>query len=296
MVGYIGDGINDAPSLHSADVGISVSNGVDVAKAAADIILLEKSLAAIYRGVVEGRRSFGNITKYVLMGTSSNFGNMLSMAVAAAVLPFLPLLPAQILLNNFLYDVSQLSIPTDNVDASWVARPRKWDTGMIQRFMFGLGPISSLYDFLTFGVMLWIFHAGPELFRAGWFIESLATQTLVIFVIRTAGNPFKSRPSRRAGTDRRRRCPGRADCRGLAAGCVLGFAPSAAAVLWRAGGDDGDLPGSRPGSQAAVLRGQRLDRMRTAGTHVGGVWAGFSHLYSVSSATGARVRAQGHHG
>jgi Mg2+-importing ATPase len=118
------------------------------------------------------------------------------MAVAAALLPFLPLLPAQILLNNFLYDVSQITIPTDNVDASWVARPRKWDTAMIQRFMFGLGPISSLYDFVTFGVMLWIFNAGPELFRAGWFIESLATQTLVIFVIRTAGNPFKSRPSR----------------------------------------------------------------------------------------------------
>ena len=196
VVGYLGDGINDAPSLHTADVGISVSNGVDVAKAAADIILLEKSLAAIHRGVLEGRRSFGNITKYILMGTSSNFGNMLSMAVAAALLPFLPLLPAQILLNNFLYDASQLTIPTDNVDASWVARPRKWDPAMIQRFMFGLGPISSLYDFLTFGVMLWIFHAGPELFRAGWFMESLATQTLVIFVIRTAGNPFKSRPSR----------------------------------------------------------------------------------------------------
>lgn len=195
VVGYLGDGINDAPSLHAADVGISVSNGVDVAKAAADIILLEKSLAAIYRGVVEGRKSFGNITKYVLMGTSSNFGNMLSMAVASAFLPFLPLLPVQILLNNFLYDLSQLTIPTDNVDASYVAHPRKWDMGMIQRFMFGLGPISSVYDFLTFGIMLWVFHAGPELFRAGWFIESLATQTFVIFVIRTAGNPFRSRPS-----------------------------------------------------------------------------------------------------
>jgi P-type Mg2+ transporter len=195
VVGYMGDGINDAPSLHAADVGISVANGVDVAKAAADIILLEKSLVAIERGVIEGRKSFGNITKYVLMGSSSNFGNVLSMALASAVLPFLPMLPVQILLNNFLYDFSQLTIPTDNVDASYIARPRKWDTHTIQRFMFGLGPISSIYDFLTFGVMLRVFNAGPELFRAGWFIESLATQTLVIFVIRTAGHPFKSRPS-----------------------------------------------------------------------------------------------------
>jgi Mg2+-importing ATPase len=195
VVGYLGDGINDAPSLHAADVGISVANAVDVAKAAAEIVLLEKSLAAVYQGVIEGRRSFGNITKYVLMGTSSNFGNMLSVAVASAVLPFLPMLPVQILLNNFLYDLSQLTIPTDNVDPSYTARPRRWDMGLIERFMFGLGPISSLYDFLTFGVMLGLFHAGPELFRAGWFIESLATQTLVIFVIRTAGNPFRSRPS-----------------------------------------------------------------------------------------------------
>ncbi|HLH21737.1 MAG TPA: magnesium-translocating P-type ATPase [Chloroflexota bacterium] len=196
VVGYLGDGINDAPSLHAADVGISVVNGVDVAKAAADIILLEKSLAAIHRGVVEGRRSFGNITKYVLMGTSSNFGNMLSMAAATAFLPFLPMLPVQILLNNFLYDLSQLTIPTDNVDASYTARPRSWDTVMVQRFMFGLGPVSSIYDFLTFGLMLWGFHAGEALFRTGWFVESLATQTFVIFVIRTAGNPFRSRPSR----------------------------------------------------------------------------------------------------
>lgn len=195
VVGYVGDGINDAPSLHAADAGISVSNGVDVAKAAADIILLEKSLAALYRGVVEGRRSFGNITKYVLMGSSSNFGNMLSMAAASVFLPFLPLLPVQILLNNFLYDVSQLTIPSDNVDASYTARPRKWDTRMIQRFMFGLGPISSLYDFLTFAILLFGFQATPELFRAGWFIESLATQILVIFVIRTAGLPWRSRPS-----------------------------------------------------------------------------------------------------
>jgi Mg2+-importing ATPase len=195
VVGYLGDGINDAPSLHAADVSISVTNGVDVAKAAADIILLEKSLAAVHRGVVEGRRSFGNITKYVLMGTSSNFGNMLSMAAASALLPFLPLLPVQILVNNFLYDASQLTIPTDNVDASYVAQPRRWDMQMIQRFMFGLGPVSSIYDFLTFGILLFVFHATPELFRTGWFIESLATQTFVIFVIRTAQNPFRSRPS-----------------------------------------------------------------------------------------------------
>jgi Mg2+-importing ATPase len=195
VVGYIGDGINDAPSLHAADVGISVANGVDVAKAAADIILLEPSLAAVYHGVVEGRKSFGNITKYVVMGTSSNFGNMLSMAAASAFLPFLPLLPVQILLNNFLYDLSQVTIPTDNVDTSYVAEPRKWDTAMVQRFMFGLGPISSLYDFLTFAVLLGVFQAGAEQFRAGWFIESLATQTLVIFIIRTAGNPFRSHPS-----------------------------------------------------------------------------------------------------
>src|SRR6266540_1312597 len=195
VVGYIGDGINDAPSLHAADVGISVANAVDVAKAAADIILLEHTLAAVYRSVVEGRKSFGNITKYVVMGTSSNFGNMLSMAAASAFLPFLPLLPFQILLNNFLYDLSQITIPTDNVDASYLARPRTWDTGLVQRFMFGLGPVSSVYDLLTFAVLLFGFRAGPELFRAGWFIESLASQTLVIFIIRTAGNPLRSRPS-----------------------------------------------------------------------------------------------------
>jgi len=195
VVGYVGDGINDAPSLHAADVGISVANAVEVAKAAADIILLEHTLAAVYRGVVEGRKSFGNITKYVVMGTSSNFGNMLSMAAASAFLPFLPLLPFQILLNNFLYDLSQITIPTDNVDASYLARPRKWDTGLVQRFMFGLGPVSSVYDLLTFAVLLFGFRAGPELFRAGWFIESLASQTLVIFIIRTAGNPLRSRPS-----------------------------------------------------------------------------------------------------
>jgi len=195
VVGYVGDGINDAPSLHAADTGISVANGVDVAKAAADIILLERSLAAICRGVEEGRRSFANVTKYVLMGTSSNFGNMLSMAAASAVLPFLPLLPVQILLNNFLYDAAQLTIPTDHVDEAMVVAPRRWDASLIERFMFVLGPVSSLYDALTFLLLLLVFHAGPATFRAGWFLESLATQTLVIFVIRTAGHPWQSHPS-----------------------------------------------------------------------------------------------------
>ena len=198
VVGYMGDGINDAPSLHTADVGISVMNGVSVAKDAAKIILLEKDLAVINEGVLEGRRSFANIMKYIIMGTSSNFGNMFSMAAASLFLPFLPMLPSQILLNNFLYDVSQVSIPTDNVDPAMVQRPKRWQIGFIRQFMAIIGPISSIYDFLTFGVLLWVFHASTNesLFHTGWFVESLATQTLVVFVIRTAANPLKSRPSR----------------------------------------------------------------------------------------------------
>jgi Mg2+-importing ATPase len=199
VVGYIGDGINDAPSLHTADVGISVMNGVEVAKDAAKIILLEKDLAVLNEGVIEGRRAFANIMKYVIMGTSSNFGNMFSMAAASIFLPFLPMLPTQILLNNFLYDTSQVAVPGDNVDPALLHRPKRWQIGFIRQFMTIIGPISSLYDFLTFGVLLWIFHAftNPALFRTGWFVESLITQTLVVFVIRTAGNPFKSRPSGR---------------------------------------------------------------------------------------------------
>jgi Mg2+-importing ATPase len=199
VVGYIGDGINDAPSLHTADVGISVMNGVDVAKDAAKIILLEKDLAVLNDGIVEGRRSFANIMKYIVMGTSSNFGNMFSMAAASLFLPFLPMLPTQILLNNFLYDLSQISVPSDNVDAALLHRPKRWQISFIRQFMMIIGPISSIYDFLTFGVLLWVFHASTNasLFHTGWFVESLATQTLVVFVIRTAGNPFKSRPSRR---------------------------------------------------------------------------------------------------
>jgi P-type Mg2+ transporter len=196
VVGCVGDGINDAPALRSADVGISVQSAVDVARDAADIILLEKRLSVLHDGVVEGRRSFGNIMKYVLMGTSSNFGNMLSMAAASVFLPFLPMLPLQILLNNFLYDLSQVPIPSDRVDETYMQKPKRWNIAFIRRYMLVLGPLSSAFDFLTFAVMLGVFHADPVLFRTGWFVESLATQTMVIFVIRTADRPWRSRPSR----------------------------------------------------------------------------------------------------
>ncbi len=194
-VGYMGDGINDAPSLHAADVGISVSTAVDVARDAADIILVEPGLGILHAGILEGRKAFGNVMKYLLMGTSSNFGNMFSMAGASLLLPFLPMLPTQILLNNFLYDLAQITIPTDNVDSSYIGRPQRWNISVIRKFMLIIGPISSLYDFLTFYVLLHFFHAGEAEFHTGWFVESLATQTLVLFVIRTRGNPLKSRPS-----------------------------------------------------------------------------------------------------
>ncbi len=195
VVGYLGDGINDAPSLHAADVGISVASAVDVARDAADIILLEEGLHVLHRGILEGRRAFGNVTKYLLMGTSSNFGNMFSMAGASVFLPFLPMLPTQVLLNNLLYDLAQITIPTDNVDPEVIRKPQRWDIRTIRNFMLIVGPISSLYDFLTFFVLLHFFHAGEVLFHTGWFVESLATQTLVLFVIRTPRNPLTSRPS-----------------------------------------------------------------------------------------------------
>jgi Mg2+-importing ATPase len=196
VVGFMGDGINDAPSLHSADVGISVMSATDVAREAASVILGRPGLDVLHRGIIEGRRASGNMMKYLLMGTSSNFGNMFSMAIASVFLPFLPMLPTQILLNSFLYDIAQITIPSDNVDREYLARPQRWDMRIIRDFMVFIGPISSLFDFLTFYVLLRVFHASEPAFHTGWFVESLATQTLVLFVIRTMGNPLESRPSR----------------------------------------------------------------------------------------------------
>jgi Mg2+-importing ATPase len=196
VVGYMGDGINDAPSLHSADVGISVPHATDIARDAADIILLEPGLGILHRGIIEGRRASANVLKYLLMGTSSNFGNMFSMAGASAFLPFLPMLSTQILLNNFLYDTAQITIPSDNVDPAYLGSPQRWDMRLVRNFMIFIGPISSIYDFLTFYVLLRFFRADEALFHTGWFVESLATQTLVLFIIRTMGNPLRSHPSR----------------------------------------------------------------------------------------------------
>ncbi|OHV78453.1 magnesium-translocating P-type ATPase [Ensifer sp. LCM 4579] len=194
VVGYLGDGINDAPSLQAADVGLSVDGAVDVAKEAAAMILLRHDLSVLVEGVREGRRTFANIMKYVMMGTSSNFGNMFSMAGAVLILPFLPMLPVQILLNNLLYDTSEIAIPLDSVDEAMINEPRHWDMDFVRDFMLVLGPVSSLFDFLTFWLLLWVFQAGEALFQTGWFVESLMTQVLVIFVIRTRARPWLSRP------------------------------------------------------------------------------------------------------
>jgi Mg2+-importing ATPase len=195
-VGFLGDGVNDVLALHNADVGISVNSAVDVAKDAANIVLLKKSLEVIAQGIKEGRRTFANTIKYILMGTSSDFGNMVSAAVASLFLPFLPMLPVQVLLDNVLYDVSQLTIPTDNVDDEQLVKPEHWDLGYIKRFMLFFGPISSVYDFLTFGALYFVFKARNGMFQTGWFVESVITEILVVLVIRTQKVPFwKSRPS-----------------------------------------------------------------------------------------------------
>jgi Mg2+-importing ATPase len=192
VVGYLGDGINDTPALKAADVGISVDTAVDIARESADIILLEKDLMVLQDGVIEGRRVFGNITKYVKMGASSNFGNMFSVLGASIFLPFLPMTAIQVLTNNLLYDFSQTTIPTDNVDEDYLTIPRKWDIDNIFKFMICIGPISSIFDYVTFFVMLYVFNAwtNPALFQTGWFVESLLTQTLIIHIIRTAKIPF----------------------------------------------------------------------------------------------------------
>jgi Mg2+-importing ATPase len=228
VVGFLGDGINDSPALKAADVGISVDSAVDIAKESADIILLEKSLMVLQEGVIEGRKIFGNITKYIKMGASSNFGNMFSVVGASLFLPFLPMAPIQVLTNNLLYDFSQTAIPTDNVDEDYLAAPRRWDIDNVFKFMVCIGPISSIFDYVTYGMMLWVFHAwsNPPLFQTGWFVESLLTQTLIIHIIRTAKVPFiESRASAALMTTSLIIC-----CVGIAlpytpVGAALGFIP-----------------------------------------------------------------------
>jgi len=205
VVGFMGDGINDAPALKTADVGISVDSAVDVAKEAADIVLLEKSLLVLEEGIMEGRRVFANIVKYIRMGASSNFGNMFSVVGASYLLPFLPMQPVQILTNNLLYDFSQTGIPTDTVDEELIARPLKWNIRNIKRFMIFIGPVSSIFDYATFALMWFFFHCSEylnpaatigqkesfaRLFQTGWFVESLLTQTLIVHIIRTRRIPF----------------------------------------------------------------------------------------------------------
>jgi Mg2+-importing ATPase len=205
VVGFLGDGINDAPALKKADVGISVDTAVDVAKESADIVLLEKSLMALDAGIIEGRRVFGNIVKYIRMGASSNFGNMFSVVGGSFFLPFLPMLPIQVLANNLLYDVSQIGIPADRVDPEFTTVPRRWNIANIRRFMIVIGPMSSIFDYATFLLMLFFFGCirfgaagtSPDmkayyeaLFHTGWFVESILTQTLIVHVIRTRKIPF----------------------------------------------------------------------------------------------------------
>lgn len=196
VVGFIGDGINDAPPLKASDIGISVNTGSDIAKDTADVILMKYSLHVLLQGVIEGRKTYANILKYIMMEISSNMGNMITIAISSIFLPFLPLLPSQILLNNFLYDFSQLTLASDNVDSNFVIKPQKWDIKFIRTFMAAFSPISSLFDFVTFFVLLYVLHVATGVFRTGWFLESLISQVLIIFAIRTRKLPFfKSKPS-----------------------------------------------------------------------------------------------------
>jgi len=194
-VGYLGDGINDAPALHEADIGISVDGAVDVAREAADIILLKRDLGVVLRGVDDGRVTFANTMKYIAITTSANFGNMISMAFASLFLPFLPLLAPQILLNNFLSGIPSLAIATDNVDAEQTRTPRHWDIGYVRRFMVTFGPVSSVFDFVTFGFLILVAGATAQMFQTGWFVESLMTQLGIVLIVRTRKPFWKSRPS-----------------------------------------------------------------------------------------------------
>jgi Mg2+-importing ATPase len=196
VVGFLGDGVNDAPAMHAADTSLSVEEAVDVAREAADFVLLERGLDVIRRGIEEGRRTFANTLKYVLITTSANLGNMISMAAASLFLPFLPLTATQILLNNFLSDVPAVGIADDNVDPEMVDRPQRWDIRFIGRYMLAFGTLSSVFDFLTFGALLGLFHASPELFRTSWFVESLLTELVVALVMRTRRPFFLSRPGK----------------------------------------------------------------------------------------------------
>ena len=196
VVGYLGDGINDASSIRNSDVGISVNNAVDVAKESADIILTRKSLSDLKEGIIDGRKTFGNTMKYMMMATSSNFGNIFTVSVTSLVLPFLPILPAEILFSNLVYDASLIAIPSDNVDKDWIDSPKKWNIHFLRKFMYIFGPLSSLFDFLTFAILLFVVKVSVPVFQTTWFLESFATQILIIHIIRTKGSIFKSRASK----------------------------------------------------------------------------------------------------
>jgi P-type Mg2+ transporter len=196
VVGYLGDGINDASAIRSSDVGISVNNAVDIAKESANIILTRKSLSDLKEGIIDGRKTFGNTMKYMMMATSSNFGNIFTVSVTSLFLPFLPILPTAILFSNLVYDASLITIPSDKVDKDWINSPKKWDVKFLRKFMYVFGPLSSLFDFLTFSILLFILKVSVPVFQTTWFLESFATQILVFHFIRTKGSVFKSLASK----------------------------------------------------------------------------------------------------